>query len=115
MERNLVGQIYWRSAEAIMSATSLSVILVFMKKSSNELFQTESPLGVAHGRRVFEEVPLDFGGEIVPLKDNRGAQTPQNTLFSFPKRDVLSEFRSLRRFSSSALALPTTKSLGEII
>ncbi len=88
---------------------------MFMQKSSNLLFQTESPLGVAHGCSVLKQVPLDFGGEIVPLKDNRSAQTPQNTLFGRLKRDVLSESRPLWRFRSSAIALPTTEGLGEII
>jgi len=93
----------------------LSVILVFMKKSGNLLFQTEAPLGVAHECSVREEVPLYCGGEIAPLKYYRSAQTPQNTLFICQKRDVWSGFRTLRQFSGSALALPTSDSLGEII
>ena len=58
---------------------------MFMKKSGNLLFQTEAPPGIAHGCRVVEEVSLYFSGEIVPLKDNRSAQTPQNTLFELPE------------------------------
>ena len=65
---------------------------MFMKKSGNLLFQTEAPLGVAHGCCVVEEVPLYFSGKIVPLKDNRSAQTPQNTLFSCQKCCILSGF-----------------------
>jgi hypothetical protein len=98
-----------------MTANWLSVILVFMKKSRDLLFQTEAPLGVAHGCRVREEVPLYFRGEIVPLKDNRSAQTPQNTLLSCQKRVVLPGFRSSRQFRGPALALPTPQNPGEII
>ena len=88
---------------------------MFMKKPGNLLFQAEAPLGVAHGCCVVEEVSLYFSGKIVPLKDNRSAQTPQNTLFSCQKCRILSGFRSLLVFRSSAFALPTSESLGEII
>ena len=88
---------------------------MFMKKSGNLLFQTEAPPGIAHGCRVVEEVSLYFSGKIVPLKDNRSAQTPQNTLFGCLKRRILFGFRSSSVFRSSALGLPTPKSLGEII
>ena len=101
--------------KAAMTANWLSVILVFMKKSRDLLFQTEAPLGVAHGCRVREEVPLYFRREIVPLKDNRSAQTPQNTLLSCQKRVVLPGFRSPRQFRGPALALPTSENPGEII
>ncbi len=87
---------------------------MFMKKSGNLLFQTEAPLGIAHGRSVIEEVPLYFSGEIVPLKDHRSAETAQNTFLSHQKHDVLSGFRSLRQ-CGPALALPSSESLGEII
>jgi hypothetical protein len=55
---------------------------MFMEKPGNLLFQAEPLFGIAHRSGVIEQVTLDIGGEIVPLKDNRSPQTPQNTLFS---------------------------------
>jgi len=82
-----------------------------MQKSGDLLLKLKSPLRVAHGCSIIEEVPLNFGREIVPLKNDSGTKTPQNTFFSFVKRAV----RSLPRLLSSALTLPTTESPGEII
>ena len=82
-----------------------------MQKSGDLLLKLKSPLRVAHGCSIIEEVPLNFGREIVPLKNNSSTKTPQNTFFSFVKRAV----RSLPRLLSSALTLPTTESPGEII
>jgi hypothetical protein len=55
---------------------------MFMEKSGNLLFQAEPLFGIAHRSSVIEQVTLDIGGEIIPLKDNRSAQTPYDTLFS---------------------------------
>jgi hypothetical protein len=65
---------------------------MFMQKSSNLLFETESPVGVAHGCRVLEEVALNVGGEIIPLENYRSTKTPQNTLLGCLKVDVWSRF-----------------------
>jgi len=88
---------------------------MLMEKSGNLLFQTKPPLGITHRCSVVEEAPLYHCGEIVPLKDNRSAQTPQNSLFNGLQRDVLSQFRSYRRFLSPALALPAADCLRKII
>ena len=69
-------------AENARRLKSRRVILGFAKKSGNLLFQTESLIESVHGCSVREEAPLYFSGEIVPRKDDRSAQTPQNTLFS---------------------------------
>src|SRR5688572_26801391 len=98
-----------------MIANSIRVILMIMQKSGNLLFQSKSPLGVAHGCSIVEEIPLNFGGEIVPLNNNGSTKTPQSTLFSFLKRDVRPERGSLPRLLSSALTLPTTESPGEVM
>ena len=60
----------------------MRTILMFMEEPGNLLFQAKPLFGIAHRGSVIEQISLDIGREIVPLKDNRSTQTPQNTLFS---------------------------------
>jgi hypothetical protein len=65
---------------------------MFMQKSGNLLFQSESLRGVAHGCSIIEEGPLNFGWQIVPLKNYCSTKTPQYALFGCLKVDAWPRF-----------------------
>jgi len=55
---------------------------MLVKESSDLTLQLSSvfQFQLTHGTRMFKKFALDFGGKIVPLHEDCGAEAPQNML-----------------------------------
>jgi hypothetical protein len=53
---------------------------MLVKESSDLTLQLSSGCQLTHGTRMFKKFALDFGGKIVPLHEDCGAEAPQNML-----------------------------------
>src|ERR1700737_1629632 len=59
-------------------AASSRIVLMLVKKPSNQLLQLELTGRGIHSRGLLNEFPLDFSRKIIPLHDHRRAHTPHN-------------------------------------
>ena len=53
---------------------------MLVKESGDLTLQLSCVFQLTHGTRMFKKFALDFGGKIVPLHEDCGAEAPQNML-----------------------------------
>jgi hypothetical protein len=75
-------------------AASSRIVLMLVKKPSNQLLQLELTVRVIHSSGILKKLPLDFSRKFIPLHDHRRAKTPQHVLFSCMESQSWSKIRS---------------------
>ena len=82
------------------------IVLVIVKEAGNLLLQLRCVARLAHGGGVVEELPLDAGGQIVPLHDYGCPEALQDMLFILCERCTLVAILLRCRRGRTSLALP---------